>query len=177
MADSLGRRPFDNFRVAITDPYYFIGRDKLLEAICWSPFQVRVLLGGRRLGKTSTLRAIEWNLLEANPGRPRTAFPVFMSLQLERPTGLDHLLYLLIARLREAVDRWQQIQYAPPEQMYQGFLVAETDREASRAFLAGLGAGVDVLAPEREGRLSPDRFRRGLLETYAELRRWGGALV
>ena len=58
MADSLKQRPFDNFRVTITDPPYFFGRNELLAAVQRSPFQVRILLGGRRIGKTSLLRAV-----------------------------------------------------------------------------------------------------------------------
>jgi hypothetical protein len=68
-------RPFDNFRVAITDPSHFFGRSELLNTMLRSPFQVRILLAGRRLGKTSALRAVEWNLLNPNTGNPRRAFP------------------------------------------------------------------------------------------------------
>ena len=75
-------RPFDNFRVAITDPLYFIGRNKLLESVKESPFQIRFLLGGRRLGKTSALRALEWRLLDIKSIQPCRAFPVFINLQL-----------------------------------------------------------------------------------------------
>lgn len=63
MADPLEKRPFDNFRVAITDPFYFFGRSELLELVQRSPFQVHILLGGRRIGKTSILRAVEWSWL------------------------------------------------------------------------------------------------------------------
>ncbi len=51
-------RPFDNFRLAISKPDYFFGRQELLANVMRSPFQVRIILGGRRLGKTSTLNAI-----------------------------------------------------------------------------------------------------------------------
>jgi AAA+ ATPase superfamily predicted ATPase len=56
MAGSLRERPFDNFRVAITDPDFFVGRSQILELLRRSPFEVRVLLGGRRLGKTGNRR-------------------------------------------------------------------------------------------------------------------------
>ncbi|OKH30226.1 hypothetical protein NIES2119_31325 [[Phormidium ambiguum] IAM M-71] len=69
MADSVAPRPFDNFRVAITDPLYFFGRNELLAAIERSPFQVRILLGGRRIGKTSFLRAVEWTLLNLSTSK------------------------------------------------------------------------------------------------------------
>jgi hypothetical protein len=64
VANPLVERPFDNFRVAITDPLFFHGREDLIDSIKRSPFQVRIFLGGRRIGKTSLLRAIEWSLLE-----------------------------------------------------------------------------------------------------------------
>jgi len=63
VANPLEQRPFDNFRVAITDPCDFFGRNDLLERVQRSPFQVHILLGGRRIGKTSILRAVEWSLL------------------------------------------------------------------------------------------------------------------
>ena len=123
MADNLRERPFDNFKVAITDPVYFVGRDNLLEILRKSPFQVRVLLGGRRLGKTSTLRAIEWSMLDPNPysNRPYRAFPVFISLQVEQPENLGHLRYILIARLREALERWKQVPGGTLREMYRQF--------------------------------------------------------
>ncbi len=71
MQNSLVERPFDNFRVAITDPSHFFGRRQLLDTMLKSPFQVRILLAGRRMGKTSALRAIEWNLLNPNTTYPR----------------------------------------------------------------------------------------------------------
>ena len=115
-------RPFDNFRVAITDPSHFFGRSELLNTMLRSPFQVRILLAGRRLGKTSALRAVEWNLLNPNTGNSRRAFPVLINLQLEQPKDLDNLRYLLIARLREAIERWKDVPMAGIRQMYREFL-------------------------------------------------------
>lgn len=63
MAESIGR-PFDSYRTAITDPDHFFGRGEFIARMRQSPFEVRVLLGGRRLGKTSLLRAVEWRLLD-----------------------------------------------------------------------------------------------------------------
>ena len=57
MAGPVGKRPFDDFRVAITDARYFFGWDAFLRTMRQAPFEVRFLLGGRRVGKTSTLRA------------------------------------------------------------------------------------------------------------------------
>ena len=46
--------PFDSYRVAVTDPDAFFGRDELLRLIRSSSFTVRIILGGRRIGKTSS---------------------------------------------------------------------------------------------------------------------------
>ena len=89
MQDFVAERPFDNYRVAITDPSHFFGRSQLINTMLKSPFQVRILLGGRRLGKTSALRAVEWNLLNPSSNYPRRAFPVLINLQLEQPKDLD----------------------------------------------------------------------------------------
>jgi hypothetical protein len=83
-----GERPFDNYRTAITDPPQFFGRDEWLGEMRRAPFWVRVLLGGRRLGKTSALRAVEWSLLDLGGPRANRPFPVFISLELEQPSDL-----------------------------------------------------------------------------------------
>ena len=92
-----------DFRLPITESRYFFGRSDLLSAVQRSPFQVRILLGGRRLGKTSTLYAIRDRLLNASEREPYRAFPVLFNLQQEQPESLDNLRYLLIARLQEAM--------------------------------------------------------------------------
>ncbi len=107
MAPSMRQRPFENFRVAITDPKYYFGRREIIQTIASAPFQVNVLLGGRRFGKTSTLHAIQWALIDSN-GRGR-AFPVYINLRLEQPRSVDHFRFLLIARLRENIDRMKRI--------------------------------------------------------------------
>lgn len=121
MATSIDR-PFENFRAAITDPDYFFGRSEFLKQVQQSPFQVRILLGGRRLGKTSALRAAEWTLLNHKPDNHSRAFPVIISLKTEQPKNLDNFRYLLIVRLREAMSRWQQTPGASLREMYQQYL-------------------------------------------------------
>lgn len=95
MAATIGNRPFDNFKLAIAEPYHFFGHRDLLLAIKRSPFQVRILLGGRRLGKTSVLNAIKWSLLDCSDTEPCRAFPVLIDLQEVQPTSLDNFRYLL----------------------------------------------------------------------------------
>lgn len=174
MAGEVGvsERPFDNFRVAITDPSYFFGRKQVLESIRHRPFEVHVLLGGRRLGKTSTLRAVEWSLLEIDNHTPRRAFPVFVSLQTEQPHDVDNLLYLLIVRLREAMDRWRQVRAATIRDMYRQYLSFVERAEVSVNFFAQMGVKVTLRNPNPaiEHKLYRDDFRKALLHTIEELR-------
>lgn len=72
-------RPFQNYKTPITDPSYFVGRKTLLQTMERDPFNVWILLGGRRIGKTSTLNALRWSFLSLGP-----AFPVFIDLQKQR---------------------------------------------------------------------------------------------
>ncbi|MBP5973489.1 ATP-binding protein [Brasilonema sp. CT11] len=164
-------RPFDNFRVAITDPSHFFGRSELLNTMLRSPFQVRILLAGRRLGKTSALRAIEWNLLNPNTGNSRRAFPVLINLQLEQPKDLDNLRYLLIARLREAIERWREVPLAGIRQMYHEFLTQVKSGEVTLSFLKQLNIKFNINNPDHEQRLNNDSFRLAFLKTIEELRK------
>jgi len=164
-------RPFDNFRVAITDPSHFFGRSELLNTMLRSPFQVRILLAGRRLGKTSALRAVEWNLLNPNTGNPRRAFPVLINLQLEQPKDLDNLRYLLIARLREAIERWRDVPLASLRQMYHQFLTQVKGGEVTLSFLKQLNIKLNINNPDYERRLDNDSFRLAFLKTIEELRK------
>ncbi len=167
-------RPFDNFKTAITDPSYFFGRSQLIETVRKSPFRVRILLGGRRIGKTSTLRALEWSLLDYHPGKPRRAFPVFISLQYEQPQDLDNLRYILVARLREAIERWQKV---PPTLLRLREKYREYRRQVAGAnvtfnFLKTVSAKFDITNPDYERRLLRDDFRQALLSTIDELKKW-----
>ncbi|OUL20173.1 hypothetical protein BV378_30740 [Nostoc sp. RF31YmG] len=166
-----GERPFDNYRVAITDPSHFFGRSDLINTILKSPFQVRILLGGRRLGKTSALRAVEWNLLNPRSNYSRRAFPVLINLQLEQPKDLDNLRYLLIARLREAIERWREVPLAEIRQMYREFLSQIKGGEVTLNFLSQLGIKFNFTNPDTEKRLNNDSFRLAFLKTTEELRK------
>ena len=79
-------RPFNNFRTAITEADYFFGRRDLIDAICRAPHAVWVLLGGRRVGKTSLLHALEWSLLDQS--RSHRTFPVRVNLQRTQPASV-----------------------------------------------------------------------------------------
>lgn len=136
-----------------------------------SPFQVRILLGGRRLGKTSALRAVEWNLLNPQSKYPRRAFPVLIDLQLEQPKDLDNLRYLLIARLREAIERWRQVPLAEIRQMYRDFLKKITGGEVTLKFLSQADIKLNLTNSDTEKRLNNDNFRSAFLKTTEELRK------
>ena len=168
MASPVGRRPFDDFRLAITDPRYFFGRDAFLQTMRQTPFEVRFLLGGRRVGKTSTLRAVEWSLLAPLTGGPYRAFPVFISLEVEQPESLAHLRYVLCMRLQEAMDRWQQARKAARRDVYDRFLHQWPGKVTLtlpfQLFKWEFGA--------RERRLMHDDFRRALLRRITKLRTW-----
>lgn len=171
MSDFIGERPFDNYRVAITDPSHFFGRSELINTMLKSPFQVRILLGGRRLGKTSALRAVEWNLLNPKINYPRRAFPVLINLQVEQPKDLDNLRYILIARLREAIERWREVPLAEIRQMYREFLGRVKDAEVTLSFLKELDIQLNISNPNAERQLNNDSFRLAFLKTTEELRK------
>ena len=171
MPDFVDERPFDNYRVAITEPSYFFGRSELINTMLKSPFQVRILLGGRRLGKTSALRAVEWNLLNPLTNYPRRAFPILINLQVEQPKDLDNLRYLLIARLREAVERWREVPLAEIRQMYREFLSQVKGAEVTLSFLKQLDIKFNINNPDFERRLNNDSFRLAFLKTTEELRK------
>ncbi|BAY30017.1 hypothetical protein NIES2107_18610 [Nostoc carneum NIES-2107] len=136
-----------------------------------SPFQVRILLAGKRLGKTSALRAVEWNLLNPTSNYPRRAFPVLINLQLEQPKDLDNLRYLLIARLREAIERWRQVPLAEIRQMYRDFLGKITGGEVTLKFLTQADIKLNFTNSDTEKRLDNDNFRLAFLKTTEELRK------
>lgn len=166
MADSV-ERPFDNFRTAITDPTHFFGRGGLLEEVRRFPFQFRVLLGGRRLGKTSALRAVEWSLLDSESDLPRRAFPVLINLEVEQPESLANLLYIMVARLREGIDRWSQIPALAFRETYRRYLRQIPKGEVTLGFLK-----LAISNPDSDRRLINDDFRHALLKTIEELREW-----
>ena len=211
MADSLDQeRPFDNFRVAITDPDFFFGHSELVKLVKRSPFQVRILLGGRRIGKTSILRAMEWSLLNlsndinsksskdnkawgkklfptfsrllkpqlSNPNKiPLTkevsrGFPVFINLQLEQPKDLDSFRYLLIARLREVINRRRQIVVAEMREMYRQFLSQIAGGEVTVSFLSAINMRFNVSNPDYNKKINHEDFRQALLKTINELQEW-----
>ena len=168
-------RPSDRYRTAITEPEHFVGRDDLLARIRRSPRLFRVLLGGRRIGKTSLLRAVEWRLLQPDLAAPRRAFPVYIDLQRSEPRSLPHFRFLLIARLRQAISRWEQSRFPSTGDAiaaYQAFTRRVAEVKVGIDFLAKIEV---KLAPNGSGmaeELSDDGFVKALVRTFAELAQW-----
>jgi len=156
----MNERPFDNFRLAIADPRYFFGREKILSAVTRSPFQVRILLGGRRMGKTSTLNAVTWTLLNTS-----NAFPVFFNFQQDQPKSLDNFRYLLINKLQEAIASYKG-QNRGFRQKYLRFL-----RQISGGEISGIKAKLNVTNPHRERSLVNEDFREDLLKLIEQLQK------
>lgn len=165
MADITQNRPFDNFKTAITDPPYFFGRKALVDRILKFPYQVRVILGGRRFGKTSVLRATEWNFLSLQRDPISRAFPVLISLEVHQPKSLDNLRYIFIRELRSSIQRWKQVPFQGLQKTYRSFLgqIAEAN--------LNIGSWLSVKIPnlDYEKRLSHDDFREALVKALKEL--------
>jgi hypothetical protein len=168
MAAQIRNRPFDNFRLAITDPLYFFGRRDLLSTIQRSPFEVRVLLGGSRMGKTSTLNGVRLHFLDAGSQESFRAFPVLFDFQREQPKSLENFLYLLIARLREAIANPQQEPSSESNlrQSYRRFL-----RQLSGAEVGIFGIKLNVTNPNQERCLVQEDFRQDLLAIIKQLQK------
>jgi hypothetical protein len=96
-----------DFFSAIDDPQYFHGRRALLDVCRQTPWRIRVLLGGRRIGKTSFLNQFQCEVAK-NSGIARL-FTAYMNIGLGVPSGkldlLNRLLSRLSAEIRPPIDR------------------------------------------------------------------------
>ncbi len=90
----------------IDEPRYFHGRRALLDACRKTPWRVRVLLGGPRIGKTSFLNQYEYEISK-NTGSAHF-FTIYMNIGLNIPSGkldmFDRLLSKLAVTIRQSVD-------------------------------------------------------------------------
>ena len=157
---------FGNFRLSISDPDYFFGREDIVADMLRSSFEVRVFLGGRRLGKTSVLNAIRWSLLLVDDQEANRALPVLFNLQKEQPTSLDNFRYLLIERLRETIQN-------PEEEESFGFDLQQNYRRFLRQISGGgvnlLGITLKVTNPDQERCLDDKDFSHDLLSIIRQL--------
>jgi hypothetical protein len=84
---------------------------------------------------------------------------------------LDNLRYLLIARLREAMEGWRQVPLAEIRQMYRQFLGKITGGEVTLKFLSQLDIKLNFTNTDTKKRLNNDNFRLAFLKTTEELRK------
>ncbi len=158
-------RQFDNFKTAITDRAYFFGRDDVLQRFMSYPFRVYILLGGRRIGKSSVLSAVERRMLLHDSHSPRRAFPVFVSLNRYQPESLDHLRYLLIRRMRDAIERWENVRTSTVRNLYDAFRSRVAIGEVSLASLIKF----KINNPDETRLMGQEDFEEALLQTISEL--------
>ncbi|NEP91155.1 MAG: ATP-binding protein [Okeania sp. SIO2C2] len=154
-----------DFKLPISDTRYFFGRNDMLAAIERSPFSVRILLGGHRLGKTSLLNEIQHRFLTSR-NSDYQAFPVLFNLQQERPENLDHLRYLMIARLQEAFAEYKEGRLSNWRKSYRRLL-----RQISGGEIKKVGISLKVTNPDYERRLINEDFRQDLLRILKSLQK------
>jgi Sugar-specific transcriptional regulator TrmB len=156
-----------DFRLPIDESRYFFGRSNLLSEIERSPFRVRIFLGGRRLGKTSTLNAVKRTLLGVGKD-DRQAFPVLFNLQQERPKSLEQFRYLLIARLQEAFTEYQSGREADWQKTYRRFL-RQIPGGSIDLGMPKFGLKLNVTNPDCDRSLIHEDFRQDLLKIIKQL--------
>ncbi len=156
-----------DFRLPIDESNYFFGRSNLLSEIERYPFRVRIILGGRRLGKTSTLNAVKRNLLGVSKDE-RQAFPVLFNLQQERPKSLEQFRYLLIARLQEAFAEYYAGNQANWKKTYRRFL-RQIPGGSLDLGLPKFGLKLNVTNPDSDRSLIHEDFRQDLLKIIKQL--------
>ncbi|NEO88487.1 MAG: ATP-binding protein [Spirulina sp. SIO3F2] len=167
MEDQLTQRPFDNFRSSVTNPDYFFGRQSLLQKICHYPLQVRILLGGRRAGKTSVLKMVQYQLLNSTQEFNKV-FPIFIDLNQEQPQSLAALRYLIITRAKEEFNMLSNSNLAFYQKAYKKLL-----GQITGAGVSVFGISLTVQNPDADRELTHEDFRQALLNFIKALRKKG----
>lgn len=162
-----------NLRIAIVDPYYFSGRKALVEEIRKKANEVWILLGGSRIGKTSLLNALEWNLLDTNSQGNGRTLPVLIDLNQVQPESLNHLRFLIVSQLRKSMDRWHQIGSIQVNQsireLYRSYQSKISNTQVTISFLKTVGVKLELENAYKTRQLSDEIFMEGLLQTLGEL--------
>ncbi len=154
-------RPADGYRLTLRDRRLFIGRQELLQEITGAPLQVRILLGGRRFGKSSLLRAVEWSLVPGHGPTLGQAFPVFVYVRAGLGSAEETFAYLA-HHLCAALERWLLVRNTPASERYPRFLQASVEEEHIRRCLQGwIG--------DAPAQLSADQFERVLQQAVQKL--------
>ncbi|QLE53970.1 ATP-binding protein (plasmid) [Nostoc sp. C057] len=169
MINRKDQRP--DFKLAIDQPIYFFGRDELLKKIKEDPFKVRIILGGRRIGKTSFLNAIQWTFLDQKYNNFNQAFPVLIDLQLEQPKSLDNLRYIMVAKLIKAIEEWQGLSrtLTNANEKFR-FYLRQLKKGTVALKIPGLDVGLEVANPNGELCLISDDFERIIFKKIESLR-------
>src|SRR6185503_6460182 len=131
-------------------------------------FEVNILLGGHRLGKTSALRAIEWSLLDSESSAQIRAFPVYVNLHKVQPKDSDSLRYVLISSLRESIFKWQRAPWEGLRKTYLRFLNEIVEADANIGILK-----FKISNPKRARQLDQKNFEEELKQAIADVERNG----
>ena len=164
-----------DFKLAVSDPNLFFGRTKILKEICDRPSNVWIILGGRRIGKTSFLNALEFGLIDPTIGSFEQPFPVVIDLNRPKPKSLDNLRYILISRAWEAVSRWKEIDKERPtlRSIYKNYLRQIISGEVSVSFLEQIKVKLLISNPDYERALDDNAFTIALEAIINEIRKTG----
>ena len=176
-------RPFTNYKTPITKPSYFFGREKLLQDMVKSPFNVWILLGNRFIGKSSVLQALKGKFFE-----DKQAFPVWVDLQRSQATSPENFRYIMANGLEKAISQWRQnhnndTALSFPQSNPQWENLSRNIRNLGRRFIPG---NVTVstpssfpikltYGPNQEKQLDEKNFEQLVSDRLAELRQFGFA--
>lgn len=167
-------RTEQEFRYSIVDPTCFFGRGALISEILDNPLKTWIVLGGRRIGKTSLLNAIEWNLIDHNKlhGIERP-FPVVHNLYESQPKSLDHFRFVLMSKLRDPFQRWNTVSFPiqPIKNLYRSYISQVTSGEITFGFLEQVKVKLNISNPDYNQLLNEEEFRAALELTIDEIRR------
>ena len=92
-----------NYHVAIAEHASFHGRQSLVAKFASSPWQLRLLLGGQGIGKTSLLYRLAHELVHQADVRLRF-LPVYLEFRRETPSDTDAMLGQLLHPVELAAD-------------------------------------------------------------------------
>lgn len=161
---------FEGFKAGITDDKFFFGRQEILTEVINHPFAVRILIGAKRMGKTSFLNAVEGSLLdESASALGQHAFPIACNFSLWQPKNLAQLRYQLLWQLRNNIEQWKQPYSAGMNAGWRKF--RDQLSEGELALPGGL-AKVKINNPSLEKELSGDVFLTDLKKYISDLERF-----
>ena len=104
-----------NYVYPVVSPNMFFGRHDLLaeivNSVCSSQPRSYIILGGRRSGKTSLLKAIERELLNRNAEAAQLAtLPVYVDLNYETVTTKQAFFEITLGKLHKLMAEQPHVQ-------------------------------------------------------------------